>query len=105
MDLIDDPRVMDMLREYYYLVNALDQTQTRTIIPMRNHVIEVGIERGLSPYGLIDEMVLVDKLENDAVLAAALAASREYAGLHLLLASLLEEKAQHLLRLLEEQPS
>ena len=105
IDLIDDPRVMDALREYYYLVNSLDRTQTRTIIPMRNHVIEIGIDRGLSPHGLIDETVLVEKLENDDVLVAALATSREYAGFHLLLGSLLEEKAQQLLRLLEERPS
>jgi hypothetical protein len=105
IDLVDDPRVMDALREYYYLVNALDRTQARTIIPMRSHIIQIGIDRGLSPYGVIDEMVLVEKLENDDALVAALAASREYAGLHLLLTSLLEEKAQQLLRLLEEHPS
>jgi hypothetical protein len=105
IDLIDDRRVMNTLREYYYLVNALDQSQTRTIIPLRNHVIEIGIDRGLSPYGVIDEKVLVEKLENDDALVAALAASREYAGFHLLLTSLLEEKAQQLLRLLEEHPS
>jgi hypothetical protein len=105
IDLVDDPRVMNTLREYYYLVNALDRSQARTIIPMRNHVIEIGIDRGLSPYGLIDEMVLVEKLENDDALVAALAASREYAGFHLLLTSLLEGKAQQLLQLLEEHPS
>ena len=105
IDLIDDPRLMDTLREYYYLVNALDRTQARTIVPMRNHIVEMGIERGLSPEGLIDEAVLIDTLENDAALVAALATSREYAGYHLLLTSLLGEKAQQLLRLLEAYPS
>lgn len=104
IDLIDDPRLMDTLREYYYLVNALDRTQARTILPMRNHVIEIGITRGLSPEAVLDERALVGRLRNDTALVAALAASREYAGYQLHLTSLLEGKARELLRLLEAYP-
>ena len=103
IDLLDDREVLGKLREYYYLVNALDRTQTRTILPMRNHFIELGIARGLSPEGPVDEDLLVRKVGDDPALAASIAASREYAALHLYLAQLLDGKAHELQQLLKRQ--
>ena len=103
IDLLDDREVLGKLREDYYLVNALDRTQTRTILPMRNHFIELGIARGLSPEGPVDEDLLVRKVGDDPALAASIAASREYAALHLYLAQLLDGKAHELQQLLKRQ--
>jgi hypothetical protein len=105
IDLIDDPRVVRALREYYYLVDALTATQIRTVAPMRLKLVDVGIDRGYSPKGAVDETVLVERVEVDPPLAAAIATSREVAGLHLVLITALERKAHELTELLEgERP-
>ena len=96
---------MRALREYYYLVNALSATQTRTVTPIRQKIIDVGVERGYSHWGEVDETRLVEQVRNDPALAAAIATSRELAAVHLVLLTALDQKAQELLPLLDtEQP-
>jgi hypothetical protein len=105
IDLIDDPRIVRALREYYYLVNALSATQARTVTPIRQKIIDVGVERGYSHWGEVDETRLIEQVRSDPALAAAIATSRELAAVHLVLLTALEQKAKELLPLLEtEQP-
>ncbi|MEZ5891548.1 MAG: hypothetical protein R3C58_00140 [Parvularculaceae bacterium] len=103
IDLIGDPEIMRALREYYYLVNGLSQTQSRTIVPGRQMAIQAGIEHGMSPDGRIAEAALIAAIEQDASLAAVIAATREYAALHILLCDSLDQKAKELLQLLAER--
>jgi hypothetical protein len=105
IDLIDDPRVVRALREYYYLVDALTATQIRSVAPVRLRLVDIGIDRGYSAKGVVDEKALVERLKSDPPLAAAIATSREIAGLHLVLITALERKAHELVGLLEEQRS
>lgn len=101
IDLIDDERVKVVLREYYYLVNALSATQVRTLAPLRLQVIATGLARGHSHMGIADERALVEQVGNDPAFAASVATSRELAAGHLLLCLALEKKAHEALRLLE----
>jgi hypothetical protein len=103
IDLIDDPRIVRALREYYYLVNALSATQTRTVTPIRQKIIDVGIERGYSYRGEGDESRLIEQVRSDPALAAAIASSRELAAVHLVMLTALDQKAQELLPLLEAE--
>lgn len=103
IELIRDDELMRALRDYYYLVNATDRTQTRSIVVMRNYADQVGIERGLAPGAVIDEKVLVDLVTADRTLSATLTATRERAALQLLLTSALEEKARELLDQIEAE--
>lgn len=101
IDLIGDPHVVRALREYYYLVDALTATQLRTVAPMRQKFVDVGIDRGYSLMGTADEKALVERIRADPALAAAIATSREVAGMHLVLITALDRKAHELVRLLE----
>ncbi len=103
IDLIGDPRIIRALREYYYLVNALSATQIRTVAPTRQKIIDVGIERGYSHWGEVDEARLIEQVKGDPALAAAIATSRELAAVHFLLSAALDQKAQELVRLLEAE--
>ncbi|MBX3431006.1 MAG: hypothetical protein KF779_15585 [Hyphomonadaceae bacterium] len=103
IDLINDPELMQLLREYYYLVNGLEQTQSRTLAPIRLRAIETGIRDGLSPQGLIDEDAFVRLVRNDRALRATIAAAREDAAFHLLLAGATKDKAEAVIRALEER--
>jgi hypothetical protein len=101
IELLGDARLVSALREYYYLVDALTATQLRTVAPMRQKIIDVGIDHGYSYLGTVDEKVLVERIRASPPLAAAIATSREVAGLHLVLLTALERKAHELLSLLE----
>jgi hypothetical protein len=101
IDLINDERIKFVLREYYYLVNALSATQVRTLAPLRNQVIAIGLARGHSHMGISDERALVDQVGKDPAFAASVATSRELAAAHLLMCLALEKKANEALRLLE----
>ncbi len=101
LDLISDPEVMHVLREYYYLVNVLDRTQQRTSLPLRNTVLEIGMTHGLSPGLQLDEATLVAKVKATPPLAASVASSRHFAGLIYLISPLQQEKGEELLHLLE----
>lgn len=101
IEVLDDPRVVRALREYYYLVDALTGSQLRTIVPMRQKIVDIGIDRGYSLMGTVDERALVERIRTDPALAAALATSREVAAIHLALLTALDRKAQELIRLLE----
>jgi hypothetical protein len=101
IDLINDERVKVVLREYYYLVNALSATQLRTLAPLRDQVIATGLARGHSHLGLTDERALVEQVGKDPAFAASVATSRELAATHLLICLALEKKAHEALRLLE----
>lgn len=89
------------LREYYYLVDALTATQLRTVAPMRQKFVDVGIDRGYSLMGTADEKALVERIRADPALAATIATSREIAGMHLVLVTAVDRKAHELVRLLE----
>jgi hypothetical protein len=101
VDLINDERVKVVLREYYYLVNALSATQVRTLAPLRNQLIAAGLARGYSYMGVADERALVGQVGKDPAFAASVATSRELAAAHLLLCLALEKKAHEALRLLD----
>jgi hypothetical protein len=101
IDLINDERVKVVLREYYYLVNALSATQVRTLAPLRDQVVATGLARGHSHLGLADERALVAQVGKDPAFAASVATSRELAATHLLICLALEKKAHEALRLLE----
>lgn len=102
IDLIRDADLMRSLREYYYLLNSLDRSQTRTIVFARNSSIERGVDHGLSPSGVIDEARLIDLVKSNPTLAASLATSREYAALNLVFCDLLRGKAKDLVVNLEQ---
>lgn len=101
IDLINDERIKAVLREYYYLVNALSATQVRTLAPLRDQIIATGLARGHSHMGIADERALVEQVGKDSAFAASVATSRELAAAHLLLCLALEKKAHEALRLLE----
>lgn len=101
IELIGDARVMRAMREFYYLINALYETQRRTIQPARQFILETGLAHGLSPEGVAAESALIGAVKADAALAASVAASREYATLHILLCDAADRKAQELIKLLE----
>ncbi len=103
IELIDDPAIGKALREYYYLVNAFDETQRRTLVPIRNHIMETGIARGLSPESRLAEALFIDKVAADPALAAAVATSREHAAMILMFCRLIEDKGRALLALLDER--
>ncbi|MEZ5921717.1 MAG: hypothetical protein R3C60_10250 [Parvularculaceae bacterium] len=103
IDLIGDPEITRALREYYYLVDGLSATQSRTIVPGRQMAIAGGIAHGMSPDGRIAEADLVGAVGEDPSLAAVVSAMREYGGLHILLCDSLEGKANELLQLLAER--
>jgi hypothetical protein len=101
LDLISDPDVMRLLREYYYLVNVLDRTQQRTSLPLRNIVLELGMTHGLSPGLQMDETALVAKVKATPPLAAGVGSSRHFAGLIYLISELQQQKGEELLHLLK----
>ncbi len=103
IELIDDPEIMRALREYYYLVNGLSETQSRTIVPGRQMAIEAGIAHGMSTDARIAEADLVAAIRQDPSLAAIVATMREYAALHILLCDSVDQKAKELLQLLDER--
>lgn len=102
IDLIDDPELMQLLREYYYLVNVLEQTQIRTIIPMRNSLIEKGFSYGFSTEADVEAEALIELVRTDPALRASIGAAREYSALHLFLVGLLTNKAAVVLEALEK---
>jgi len=103
LDLVADPKIMASLRQYYYLVNVLDKTQTRTTFPIRNAAVETAIQHGLSPATPIAEADLIARIEQTPPLAASLATLREYSGLILLLCQVQQQKGEELLRMLEPE--
>ncbi|MEZ6001216.1 hypothetical protein [Hyphomonas sp.] len=103
IDLIDDPELMQLLREYYYLVNGLEQTQSRSLAPMRLRAIDAGIAHGMSSDGIVDETELTDLVKSDPSIRATIAVARENAALHLLLARLTRQKAEDVLQALSEK--
>lgn len=100
LDLIQDPEIMRVLREYYYLVNVLDRSQQRTSFPIRNATLEIGMEHGLSPGLMVDESTLIAQVKATPPLAASVASSRQFAGLIFLLSKVQKQKGEELLRLL-----
>lgn len=105
IELIDERAISGALREYYYLVTAFDETQRRTLAPIRNHIAETGIARGLSVEGRLDEALLIEKVAADSALAAAVATSREHAAMNLLFCRLIDEKGRAVLALLGSRGS
>jgi hypothetical protein len=103
IELIDDPRITRALREYYYIVSTLSATQIRTLVPMRQRILEAGIENGHSPWGVADEAVLVEQIRSDPGFATVVATSGQLAAVQLLISSALDEKARSLLPLLEKE--
>lgn len=101
IELIKEPEIKRALQEYYYLVNSLEETQRRTIMPIRVMLTEKGIERGLSPESRVPEAELVARVAADPALAAVVATHREHASLHQLFCNLLDEHARKVLALLE----
>lgn len=93
---------MQLLREYYYLVNVLEQTQIRTIIPMRNSLIEKGFSYGFSTEADVEAEALIELVRTDPALRASIGAAREYSALHLFLVGLLTNKAAVVLEALEK---
>lgn len=102
IELVRDDRLMRALREYYYLVEALSETQRRTLVPFHNYAIEQGLQRGLSPRGLYSDADLIQLVRTDRVFAAVVAGMRERAALQILLISALDARAEAVLALLEE---
>ncbi len=102
IELIRQPDVKLALQRYYYLVNALEETQRRTIMPMRVQSFGIGLERGLSPETRAAETTLVERVAADPALSAAIATSREHAGLHLLFCRLIDDQARRVLTLLDD---
>ena len=101
IELVRDDRLMRALREYYYLVGALTESQSRTLVPFHNYALEQGLQRGLSPRGLYSDDALIQLVRNDRVFAAVIAGMRERAALQILLISALDAKAEEVLALLE----
>lgn len=105
IELVRDDRLMRALREYYYLVEALSESQRRTLVPFHNYALEQGLQRGLSPRGLYSDDTLIQLVRTDRVFAAVIAGMRERAALQILLISALDAKAEEVLALLgESQP-
>jgi len=100
LDLIKDPEIMRVLREYYYLVNVLDRSQERTSFPMRNATLEIGMAHGLSPGLMVDEDTLIAQVKATPALAASVASSRQFAGLIFLLSRVQKQKGEELLQML-----
>jgi len=105
IELVRDDRLMQALREYYYLVGALTETQSRTLVPFHNYALEQGLQRGLSPRGLYSDDTLIQLVRTDRAFAAIVAGMRERAALQILLISALNAKAEEVLALLEEDQS
>ncbi len=105
IELIQKLEIKRALQEYYYLVNSLEETQRRTIMPIRVLLTEKGIEHGLSPESRVPEAELVTRVASDPALAAVVATHREHASLHLLFCNLLDEHARKVLALLDESAS
>ncbi len=105
LDLIRNPELMRLLREYYYLVNALDQSQQRTSFPIRNATLEIGMVHGLSPGLMLDEAVLIGKIRDTPALAASVATSRQLAGLTFLISKVQRAKGEQLLQAIESEVS
>ena len=103
IELIEDPRITRALREYYYTVSTLSATQIRTLVPMRQRILDAGIEKGHSPWGVADEAVLVEQIRRDPAFATVVATSGQLAGVQLLICSALDKKARELLPLLEKE--
>jgi len=103
IELVEEPNLMRMLRDYYYLVNAMEETQSRTILAVRQLAVEEGVKKGLAQWGYVDETDLIELVARDASLAAALETAREQAAFHLSFATLLEEKGKELLPYLDEK--
>ncbi len=61
LDLIQDPEIMRVLREYYYLVNVLDHVPATDELSIRNATLEIGMEHGLSPGLMVDESTLTPR--------------------------------------------
>ena len=101
IELIKKPEIKRALQEYYYLVNSLEESQRRTIMPIRVILTDKGIERGLSPESRVPEAQLVARVAADPALAAVVATHREHASLHLLFCNLLDGHARKVLTLLE----
>jgi hypothetical protein len=100
LELIDKPNIMRALREYYYLVNALDRTQSRSILPMHNFARELGIAHGLSNGIPVTERALLAKVKHAPPLIASIALTRRNAGLVLLLCKVQRQKGEELLKML-----
>lgn len=102
IELIRQPDIKLALQRYYYLVNALEETQRRTIMPMRVQLLAIGLEHGLSQETRAAEAALFERVGADPALSAAIATSREHAALYLLFCRLIADQARRVLTLLDD---
>ncbi len=82
-------------------IDALTATRLRTVVPMRQNIVDVAVDRGYSLMGKADEQALVERIGSDPTLAVALATSREVAAIYLVMISAFDRKAHGLVQFLE----
>lgn len=101
--LMQDHELVRSIQSYYNMFEGLETVQIHFLGESGAEVISQGRERGLSPYGSVEEERLFDLVRASPELAASLREVREMATLHSTFVKKLEERASRLLSILQKE--
>lgn len=82
LGIISDPELVDAIQNYYQLRRGMDGSHNYTMRPLRNEMLTLGQEFGLSPFRDVPEAEILEKVAAHDELRAAIDNQLGYKVLH-----------------------